>query len=874
MLTKTQAIIEFLKSQPIKVDLYHPNLEVQVKALPGPEKERTKTSIVWSDGNEEWSSFRIPFGSFSDAPTYQDSVLNWSLYKHAEAVGLTGWDWFNRCSRWVGFDFDSITNHVRGLNDSEMDALRDAVSRVPWITLRRSKSGKGFHLYVFLDPAVPTVNHTEHAALARAVLNQLSGLLSIDFSSKVDVCGHVLWVWHREATKEVKSFELIKEGTALKQVPPDWRELVGQKRSRSNQKELNQLFTKTKIHHLDSSHQELLQWFASRSSLWWWDAEKNMLVCHTVELAEAHKELKARGLFSTLSKGKDTPNDQNCFLFPLQDGGWIVRRHGLGTPESSCWFTDSSGWTTCYFNRQPDINILASVFGGTKMKSGGFVFEKLDDVVTALSTVNIKLPEVPKHIMRRKAILSSQENELILSVERHEEDDKLEDGWYEARGPKWERVIRYDVINTQIEVNDDLIRHVSAGSGSEWWLKSRDLWVPKDKGDIKDALISLGFKKNDLSNLLGQAVLNHWELVNLPFREEYPGNRQWNRTSAQLAVTPRRGTFEHWNLILNHIGEGFGIEEDPWCQKYNILTGGDYLKLWIACLFKYPYEPLPYLFLYGDEESGKSILHEAMERLFKNGIGYAKADTPLTSEQGFNGELFNAVLCIVEEVDLKRNRRAIDRIKDWVTGRTISIHFKGRTIFGQKNTTHWLQCANQSDYCPVFPGDTRISVSRVGPITAGEIPKPILLASLLEESGAFLEHVLNLDIPNSESRLKIPAIRSSIKEELQLLLRGGLEEFLENFCEEAPGCVIELKYFTSMFCRTLMTQEQRDWTPTRISRSLPLKFPRGRYGGGGQIFIGNIKLKEGKEYRASEGRMVRDARGCLVKEMKEVLSEG
>ena len=58
---------------------------------------------------------------------------------------------------------------------------------IPWVTVRKSTGGNGIHLYVFL-PDVPTANHTEHAALARAVLGQMSALVGFDFKAKVDAC--------------------------------------------------------------------------------------------------------------------------------------------------------------------------------------------------------------------------------------------------------------------------------------------------------------------------------------------------------------------------------------------------------------------------------------------------------------------------------------------------------------------------------------------------------------------------------------------------------------------------------------------------------------------------------------------------------------
>src|SRR5690606_33656401 len=103
---------------------------------------------------------------------------------------------------------------------------------------------------------------------------------------------------------------------------------------------------------------------------------------------------------------------------------------------------------------------------------------------------------------------------------------------------------------------------------------------------------------------------------------------------------------------------------------------------------------LPYLFLYGPQGSGKSIFHEALSLLVTKGI--VRADAALISQSGFNGELVSAVLCVIEETDLRQNKTiAYNRIKDWVTGKTINIHVKGGTPYSAANMTHWLQCANE-----------------------------------------------------------------------------------------------------------------------------------------------------------------------------------
>jgi phage/plasmid-associated DNA primase len=167
----------------------------------------------------------------------------------------------------------------------------------------------------------------------------------------------------------------------------------------------------------------------------------------------------------------------------------------------------------------------------------------------------------------------------------------------------------------------------------------------------------------------------------------------------------------HWDKILRHCGQDLdaAIRSSEWATRANIKSGADYLLYWIACMLQDVFEPLPYLFFYGDQNSGKSIFHEAVSLLMTKGV--AAADRALTNANDFNGELANAVLCYVEEKDISvAGAAAYNKIKDWVTSKMISIRKMRTDSYSQRNTTHWVQCANNREACPIFPGDTRITM--------------------------------------------------------------------------------------------------------------------------------------------------------------------
>jgi hypothetical protein len=75
------------------------------------------------------------------------------------------------------------------------------------------------------------------------------------------------------------------------------------------------------------------------------------------------------------------------------------------------------------------------------------------------------------------------------------------------------------------------------------------------------------------------------------------------------------------------------------------------------------------------------------------------------------------------------------------------------------NCTHWIQCSNHSEYCPVGFGDSRIVVIAVNDLPEEKrIGKAEIMARLSTESSNFLAEILNIEIPKINDRLSIPVI--------------------------------------------------------------------------------------------------------------------
>ncbi|OHB68992.1 MAG: hypothetical protein A2V70_09230 [Planctomycetes bacterium RBG_13_63_9] len=226
-------------------------------------------------------------------------------------------------------------------------------------------------------------------------------------------------------------------------------------------------------------------------------------------------------------------------------------------------------------------------------------------------------------------------------------------------------------------------------------LDADGVWVLRNRTAALDMLANL--QAPDPTAVIAMLQFRNWTLSNIPFQPEFPGGRVWN-IGAQLAYQPtteeRPMEHPHWDMILSHLGKGLDevVKADPWCQMNGITSGASDLLHWCASLFQRPDQKLPYLFIYGRQNYGKSSLHQGLDLLMSK--GYVKAHNALLSK--YNGELDGAILAVVEEVDL--SGKAIDaynRMKDLVTGDKIVIHPKYVNPYTTWSYLHWIQCANE-----------------------------------------------------------------------------------------------------------------------------------------------------------------------------------
>lgn len=884
---KSEAIKKFLevKSHPDLAKLYNKGMEVQVNAamdegrrieMGGPGQ---KSGFAFTDGIETWRAFRIPKKAMSE-PEDNDGEMMWNLEKHVEGIGMTGWDWQSKMSRWVAYDFDSMMGHSdkhqKKLTEAQLLEVQNVVTGLPFVTLRRSTSGKGLHLYIFLDP-IETATHTEHAALARAILAYISGITGFNFADKVDICGGNMWVWHRKMLG-TDGLTLIREGGIFpkERIPGNWREhlsVISKKTTRvipsidgigaEAFQELSGCRSKIQ---LDADHLKLINWLNDRNCPGWWCPDNHMMITHTYHLKEAFddKSLGIKGEFQTVSSGREAGFDINCFMFPMKGGAWAVRRYGQGTHESKTWVQDGKKWTRCYFNRELTLDDVARLYDAVELEGGGYQFPSCYKGLEALDKIGIKFT-LPEWIKNRVLKVKEARNDykILCLIPCLDADSKHEmPQWIEER-KLYRRLFNNPIAGANDDSVvlgdfDDMVRHIISENGEDLgWVISTDdgNWRLEPLHNVRLFLISKGIGKKDIDIILGRSVNQAWRVVNKPFEPEYPGDREWNRSSARFKISPTLDgealSFPTWQKVLNHCGESLNepIKEHPWCKANGINTGADYLKLWLASLVKYPQQPLPYLAFYGPQDSGKSTFHEAFCQLILDG-GYMDGALALDNQSNFNGELQDAIFITLEEVDL-RQKRIYAKVKDWVTSAQITIRAMYQTPVKLPNYTHWVQCVNDRDFIPVFAGDTRVTVMFVDSIPDDQkIPKRDLWTLLQKEAPDFLASLLATDIPDSKDRLMVPCVRTSDKTAAEFSSMNPVEQFFAAEVKEIPGACLNQEDLYQKFLGWIGPDEAMHWGKIKFGKSIPQHIPRGRISGatkpGGSpdqtIFIGNVSF--------------------------------
>jgi len=626
--------------------------------------------------------------------------------ENVKAIGLTGWNAVEHKTNYVTFDIDSFSNHKNGLSELELEDLLVKLEEIDFTNIYRSTSGKGYHVYVFFTDPIPASTRKEHIKISKYVRNKLNILLGGGFSEKVDVSGLVSWVWYGEKMND-KSFKQIKTGTTL---DIDILSLL-------RFEDASNPVTKSKVNvELSVEHRAVMDWLNDNKCNWWWEDSKQLLIAHTLDLVKCHEELQLKGDFTTNTTGS---TKHNCFLMPIVNGAWIVRR--FGDVKEPDWTQKDEYWFT-FFNKPLTLKEAFERKNGTETPSGAYMFLDLEQAVEALRLVNIEI-DIPAWSVIREAKIRKKNGKLILEfrAEQNDRGDQLK-GWIKETG-NWKKIIGEDNMEEdKIDLSnvDNYCRYLLNPDFSDmgWFIYINNRWSSQTLTNVKHRLFT-NFRKDTLVKcLIGDMIENAWVKVIKPFQEEFTGNREWNFGSKlRYTIGEESGSTPTWDNLFRHLGENIDKE----AMNDLGISGKQYLLYWVVALLRNPEEPSAYLFFHGPQNSGKSMFHEALDLLFDR--GYIKADKALTNQQGFNAEIESAVLCIIEETDL-RNTQAYNRIKEWVTAKYISIHEKGKTPYMSQNFTHWIHCMPDSQWIMTDKGAKQIKELIDTPFTAIVNGKP------------------------------------------------------------------------------------------------------------------------------------------------------
>lgn len=782
-LTIRNAIAEFLGNRvehsPYLIPLWSPELETQVQVYPGDSDDN---SAVWTnDDGEKFFNLRWPKNAWGE-PYYRDQPLTFSPAIHVQYIGSTGWNWVKRQSFWIAFDVDAIEGHKgsTGVDDDTLEQFVEAARSLPYVTIIRSKSGRGYHVYLFFDPdnQPKTNNHGEHAALATFALSKMSADAGYDFSKVVDVKGGNFWIWADERGE--RGFELVQEAvTQLGAADLEgWEELL-------TPQSVNNTPEDYQATELSDEHKTILKALEQQPYAFRWLPDKNMAHTHTAAIARLYDtDPNMKGVFATNSKGTD-PKKPNCFVTPRPNGVFRVGRF-QGAAEHPLW-ESADGKTWCYINQPMPPLVLLRKFGGPEL-----IFEPAD-LETVLSLLGETLG--PNHADIKLPIqvrLRRNTGEFVASFaansEPYIEVVNKETGQSEkvfAAFPGWERTkngwkkvlpIKHDAqafTSYMMDGADNLVRYVvtpdnkPAGwattsnnpdtGNKEWLFHGRS-------GSIANTVLSDRY--GPITPAIEAAIVqNPWRQVFRPFEPEYVGIRQWNKDAPRFKCGIARydAPTPFWDKIWNHLGRGLNIaiENDPVCQALGIRSGAHYLKLWLKLVIEKPDQLLPYMFFFSPQNCGKSSGGIALGHIIE-GVDQITMES-LTGT--FTGELGDKVVCILDEMNL-HGTKAYNTLKRYMSpGSPLRLRPMYAPPYTVKNHLHFWHFANQPDHLPFEDEDTRINVIEVYPIDEKDmVDFPILDAGLKQEAPFMLRRLLEMPLPKQHGRFWLPLINTAAKE--------------------------------------------------------------------------------------------------------------
>lgn len=129
------------------------------------------------------------------------------------------------------------------------------------------------------------------------------------------------------------------------------------------------------------------------------------------------------------------------------------------------------------------------------------------------------------------------------------------------------------------------------------------------------------------------------------------------------------------------------------------------------------------------------------------------------------------------------------------------------------------------------------SVPAISPIDL--VPKFLMEQQLKDESSFFLAAILQLDLPPTDSRLRIPVLDTASKLSIASASMNELDAFIVEHCRPCRGGTIKFSEFFDQFRQNVVDTSK--WTKHRVSKGIPPdKYIKGRSRSDNQLYIGNI----------------------------------
>lgn len=193
-----------------------------------------------------------------------------------------------------------------------------------------------------------------------------------------------------------------------------------------------------------------------------------------------------------------------------------------------------------------------------------------------------------------------------------------------------------------------------------------------------------------------------------------------------------------WCKVLSHLGQGL----DPFVSNSEQANCGQvWLTMWIAKLLSNPYTKLPYLYLYGPRDSGRSILGYALEHIMgkKCFIGYSGW---MSGNSLWNYEIADRNLIVIDEYAVHK----LSLIK-MVNAKERLIHEPMKWPTMRPNNSNFIQTGNGDDWLDIkykhgFVGVKCEPVER--PMHIGTLSK-----QLVSDAPAFMDYCSKLPLPET-----------------------------------------------------------------------------------------------------------------------------